>query len=185
MTYSKDKPPLPETTEQLRARIPGWGVDLDPADRPSHPKLRYAPDSTGAHWDVPDRQPELVPRERSTEHGMLTPVFGTTLPPHGVSGAMRRLAYRRWSEATLAHWLVLIAADRVDAWGSHARGLVTLRPDPVATGLRAEVSGHGLASRRGRSDARDQALDPLVVAGPWLAAGAAVWAGVRAVRRRS
>ena len=28
----------PESSEQLRARIPGWGVDLDPADRPSVPE---------------------------------------------------------------------------------------------------------------------------------------------------
>ena len=48
MTYTAAKPPLPETPEQLRARIPGWGVDLDPADRPSHPKLHCAPDTTRA-----------------------------------------------------------------------------------------------------------------------------------------
>ena len=29
-----------ETSEQLRARIPGWGVDLDPKDRPSVPRLQ-------------------------------------------------------------------------------------------------------------------------------------------------
>ena len=35
--------PLVESSEQLRARIPGWGVDLDPKDRPSVPKLQYRP----------------------------------------------------------------------------------------------------------------------------------------------
>ena len=39
MAYTPHKPPAAETSEQLRARIPGWGVDLDPKDRPSHPKL--------------------------------------------------------------------------------------------------------------------------------------------------
>ncbi len=37
----------------------------------------------------------LAPRERSIEHGMLPPVFGTAQPLHGVSGAIRRHAYRR------------------------------------------------------------------------------------------
>ncbi|HWG93797.1 MAG TPA: hypothetical protein VNU66_06185 [Mycobacteriales bacterium] len=189
MTYTKDKPPLPETSEELRARIPGWGVDLDPAVRPSVPKLSYREDLTGAHWDFPERQPELTPRERSIEHGMLPPVFGTTAPLHGVSGALRRLAYRRYSEATLAHWLLLMAGDRVEAWGAHARSLVSLRPDdPVTeTGVRAEVSGSGLSSRLGhdRADPRHHVVDPVVVAGPWvLVAGGAVLAGRALLRRR-
>ena len=53
--YVRDRRTTGETPEQLRARIPGWGADLDPADRPSNPKLQYAPDSTGAHWDFPER----------------------------------------------------------------------------------------------------------------------------------
>ena len=47
--YVSDKRTPTPSREELRARIPGWGADLDPADRPSHPKLRYAPESTGAH----------------------------------------------------------------------------------------------------------------------------------------
>ena len=46
MAYTSEKPPLVESSEQLRARIPGWGVDLDPKDRPSVPKLQYRPDLT-------------------------------------------------------------------------------------------------------------------------------------------
>ena len=67
MAYTQEKPPLTESTEQLRARIPGWGADLDPADRPAVPRERFDLD-TGAHWDFPDRQEELAPRERSIEH---------------------------------------------------------------------------------------------------------------------
>ena len=79
----------------LRARIPGWGVDLDPADRPSYPRERFAPEATGAHWVFPDRQPELAPRERSLEHVMLPPVFGPAQPLRGPSGALRRWSYSR------------------------------------------------------------------------------------------
>ena len=110
--YTPHKPPMSESPDQLRARIPGWGVDLDPAERPSYPKLDFRDDLTGAHWEFPERQPEPYPRERSIEHRFLTPVFGTAQPPHGVSGALRKLSYARFSEGQAAHWLLLVAADR-------------------------------------------------------------------------
>src|SRR3546814_8059525 len=40
MPYTPNKPVTPPSAEDLRARIPGWGADLDPADRPSVPKER-------------------------------------------------------------------------------------------------------------------------------------------------
>ena len=183
--YVRDKRPPRETPEQLRARIPGWGVDLDPADRPSHPKLHYAPETTGAHWDFPERQPEKWPRERSIEHAFVTPVFGTAQPPRGLSGVIRTFAYARFSEGRLAHWLLLIVGDRVDAWGSHLRSFATLHPDnPVTeTGVRSELTRGGLRSRRGRSDARHHVLDPFLVAGPWVAAAGATVVGVRKLVR--
>jgi hypothetical protein len=183
--YVRDKRTPTETREQLRSRIPGWGADLDPADRPSHPKLRYAPDSTGAHWYFPERQPEKEPRERSIEHAFVTPVFGTAQPPRGLSGSVRKLAYRRFSEGRLAHWALLIAGDRIDAWGSHLRSFGTLRPDNpgTETGVRSELTRSGLRSRRGRSDARHQVLDPVVVAGPWVVAAGVAGLGLRRVRR--
>jgi hypothetical protein len=186
MTYTPEKPPVAESAEQLRARIPGWGADLDPADRPAVPKLRWQEDFTGAHWEFPERQPETWPRERSIEHAFLTPVFGTSCPPKGLSGALRKLAYRRYSEGRAAHWLILIGADRVDAWESHLRSFATLHPDnPVTeTGVLSEFRRHGLASRVGRkrADAGHHLLDPVIVAGPWVAAayvGVKVWRTVR------
>jgi hypothetical protein len=183
--YVADKRTTRETPEQLRARIPGWGADLDPADRPSHPKLRYAPEATGAHWDFPERQPEKWPRERSIEHAFVTPVFGTAQPPKGLSGAIRKLSYARFSEGRLAHWLLLVAADRVDAYEEHLRSFATTRPDnPVTeTGVKAEFTHHGLSSRKGRVDARHQVLDPVIVAGPWLAAAGVATVGVRRLAR--
>ena len=186
MPYTADKPELAPSSDELRARIPGWGVDLDPADRPSVPRERFDPGATGAHWDFPERQPEKWPRERSVEHEQLPPVFGTTCPPRGVSGMLRRYAYR-FSEARAAHWLILIAADRVDALEHHLESLLTLRPDnPVTqTGIRSELSHHGIASRFGRkrADLAHQPLDPLIVAGPWVLAGAVAYAALRPVVR--
>lgn len=180
--YVRDKRTPPPTREELRARIPGWGADLDPADRPSSPKLQY-PADTGAHWDFPERQPERQPRERSVEHAFVTPVFGTAQPLRGLSGVVRRFAYDRFSEGRLAHWVLLVAGDRIDAWGSHLRSFATLRPDVPATGVRGELAHGGLRSRRGRSDARHHVIDPVVVAGPWVAGAAVAYTGVRRVVR--
>jgi len=188
MTYTAAKPQNAETSEQLRARIPGWGADLDPHDRPSVPRERYDPGATGAHWDFPERQPEKWPRERSPEHKFLTPVFGTACPPRGVSGAIRKYAYT-YSEGRAAHWLLLIAGDRVDAIENHLTSLLTLHPDnPITqTGVLSEFTRHGVRSRLGqrRTDLKHQALDPVIVAGPWVAAGAAAYLTLRKLTRAS
>jgi hypothetical protein len=183
--YIAGKPALKESVEDLRARIPGWGADLDPADRPSYPREQPGIE-TGAHWDFPERQPEKWPRERSVEHAFLTPVFGTSTPPKGASGAIRKYAYK-YSEGRAAHWLLLVAADRVDAWEHHLRSFATLRPDnPVTeTGVLSEFSRHGMGSRFGkkRADVNHQWIDPLVVGGPWVLAGLGGVVAVRALRR--
>jgi hypothetical protein len=183
--YTAGKPALKESMEDLRARIPGWGADLDPADRPSYPREQPGID-TGAHWDFPERQPEKWPRERSVEHAFLTPVFGTSTPPKGASGAIRKYAYK-YSEGRAAHWLLLVAADRVDAWESHLRSFATLRPDnPVTeTGVLSEFSRHGVRSRFGqkRADVTHQWIDPLVVAGPCVLAGLGGVVAIRALKR--
>ena len=187
MPYTANKPPLPESSDQLRARIPGWGADLDPKDRPSVPREQFDPTLSGAHWDFPERQPEKWPRERSIEHEFLTPVFGTSCPPKGLSGAIRKFAYNRYSEGRAAHWLLLMAADRVNAGEAHLKSLVSLRPDnPITqTGVLSEFKHHPVASRIGqkRTDLVHQPLDPIIVAGPWLAAGGLAYVGLRAIRR--
>ncbi|MCG5432993.1 hypothetical protein LV457_11945 [Mycobacterium sp. MYCO198283] len=184
-TYTAAHPPRP-SADELRARIPGWGVDLDPKDRPAIPKLNA--EDTGAHWDFPERQPERWPRERSIEHRFVTPVFGTSTPPKGLSGVIRKYSYRRFSEARAAHWLLLIAADRVDAVESHLASFVTLRPDNpfTQTGVKTEFTHNGLAARRGskRADVKHAWLDPILVGGPWIASGALLARGVRKLVRR-
>ena len=187
--YTASKPPLPESSEQLRARIPGWGADLDPKDRPSVPKLQLDPDRTGAHWKFPERQPENWPRERSIEHRFLTPVFGTAQPPKGLSGVIRKFSYAKYSEARAAHWLLLMAADRVDAAESTLTSLGTLRPDNLLTetGVLSEFKAHGLSSRLGqnRADVLHHAMDPVIVVGPWLVGAVVAYRTVRRVARRA
>jgi hypothetical protein len=187
MVYTADHPPIPDSAE-LRERIPGWGVDLDPNDRPSVPRLRLDPAATGAHWVFPERQPEKWPRERSIEHQMLTPVFGTSTPPRGLSGLVRRYAYR-FSEGRAAHWLLLLGADRVNAVESHLASFLTARPDnPITqTGIKSEITHHGWRSRTAstRVDRSHTWMDPFIVAGPWVAVAVlATRVGRALVKRR-
>ena len=188
MVYTADKPKLAESSDDLRARIPGWGADLDPKDRPSVPQEQFDPELNGAHWEFPERQPEKWPRERSIEHKFLTPVFGTSCPPKGLSGMMRRYAYKKYSEARAAHWLLLLAADRVDTAESTLRSMLTLRPDnPITqTGVRSEFTHHGWSSRIGqkRADVKHQPLDLIIVAAPWVAAGGLAYKVVMGIARR-
>jgi hypothetical protein len=175
MPYTNESHGVRETPEQLRARIPGWGADADRAVRPSVPRERFDLEN-GAHWDFPERQPEKTPRERSIEHGMLPPVFGTTAPLKGLSGAMRRYSYARFSEGRTAHWLLLLAADRVDAVESRVTALLSGQPDHLIpeTGVTVEAYATATPSRLSsrRADASHTWMDPLLVSAPLLVIGA-------------
>lgn len=188
MPYTAQKPQQASSSEELRSRIPGWGSDLDPADRPSVPKERNDLVS-GSHWEFPERQAGGAKRERSIEHAGLPPVFGTAAPLRGLSGRIRRHAYDHYSEARAAHWLLLLAGDRVDVVESHLESLTTRRPvNPLLkSGLRAEFIGSGWKSRTAsrRADVRHQWMDPIVVLTPWLVVGGVVAAIVTAIRSRA
>ena len=93
--------------------IHGWGADSDPKDRPAVPKERTPPRNIHPTYAKPEQQIPRIPVLVSNEHKGLTSVFGTSTPPRGVSGVMRHFAFR-YSEGDLRHWLILLAADRVD-----------------------------------------------------------------------
>ena len=95
------------------AHIPGWGADLPRENRPAVPMERTPPRLDVPWKDPPPQQPMTVEVLRSVERPEHSRTFGTRLPPKGLSGVMRRAAYRR-SENDLRHWLMLMAADRVD-----------------------------------------------------------------------
>jgi len=69
----------------------------------------------------------------------------------------------------------------------HLTSFLTLRPDnPVTeTGVLSEFRRHGLRSRLGehRAGLKHQWLDPIIVAGPWVAAGWLAYSGARKVLR--
>jgi hypothetical protein len=95
------------------AQIKGWGVDADPKNDPTYPmKNRNDGEHAGYSWERPPQQPITVEVLHSNERPDVTAVFGTSTPPSGPSGALRRLAFR-YSESSYGHWLPLVLADRV------------------------------------------------------------------------
>jgi hypothetical protein len=99
--------------KQPPANIQGWGADLDPQARPAVPMERTPPRFIAPHYEQPEQQPLTVKVFHSTERPGLTPVFGTSVPPSGVSGMIRAGAFR-FSENDLRHWAMLLFADRVN-----------------------------------------------------------------------
>lgn len=102
-----------EHTPKDPSRINGWGVDADPKNDPTYPmKNRDDGEHAGYSWERPPQQPITVEVLHSNERPDVTSVFGTSTPPAGLSGAIRRFAFR-YSESSYGHWLPLMLADRV------------------------------------------------------------------------
>jgi hypothetical protein len=185
MPYTAKKPNTAHPREVLESSVVGWGVDLDPANRPGVPKERFNP-NTGAHWTMPEHQVAGYEREKSTEHAMVPPVFGTSCPPRGLSGVIRRLAYKKFSEGQSAHWLLLMLGDRIDVLESNIGAIFRGRPDNFFSemGLGAEFRRHGLRSRigRGRNDLKHLPVDVIMFAGKLAIAGGAAYGIARLVR---
>ena len=100
-------------TEKDPSQIEGQGVDADPKNDPTYPmKHRTDGEHAGYAWERPQQQPISVEVLHSNERPDVTAVFGTSTPPSGPSGVLRRLAFR-YSESSYGHWLPLMLADRV------------------------------------------------------------------------
>jgi len=134
-------PPGPRARADA-ANIPGWGADLRREDRPAVPRERTPP-RLDVPWDQPEAQVPTVEVLHSIERPGLTPVFGTTVPPSGASGMLRRLAFRL-SESDVRHWLLLLLADRVNVLEGLVQDLVHGRVPQVLQemGLNAHWREH-------------------------------------------
>ncbi len=96
-------------------QVKGWGVDADPKNDPTYPmKRRNDGEQKGYTWTRPSQQADSVEILHSNERPNLTAVFGTVSPPKGLSGTLRRYAFK-YSESSYGHWLPLMLADRVGA----------------------------------------------------------------------
>lgn len=93
--------------------VRGWGIDADPKNDPVYPiKKRTNGEHAGYRWARPPQQPVNVEVLHSNERPNVSAVFGTATPPSGLSGMLRRLAFK-YSESSYGHWLPLMAADRI------------------------------------------------------------------------
>jgi hypothetical protein len=123
--------------------MPGRAVDAAPSVRPGVPRVGRPVPDPGAHWDRPEQQggASLLARSGLRE---ATPVFGTAQPARGLSGLLRRAAYRV-PEHRAARWALLLLGDRMDVLENRlARGWFLL-PAAAALGL-----GYALVSRTAR-----------------------------------
>jgi hypothetical protein len=94
--------------------IKGWGVDYDPENEPNYPMKKYTGDDHNRlNYKRPVQQPVNMEILQSIERPQITAVFGTSVPPTGLSGMLRRFAYK-FSESEYGHWLPLLLADRIN-----------------------------------------------------------------------
>jgi hypothetical protein len=123
------------------ANVIGWGVDADPENDPTYPMRDVSgDDKAGLNWERPSLQPHSVEVLMSTEHNRRPAVFGTSTPPSGLSGTIRRRAFKR-SEGKWGHWLMLLMADRINMVEGIVDDLGKGRiPNvPAEMGLRSEI----------------------------------------------
>lgn len=142
-------------------KIPGWGVDADPADLPAYPmKHRTDDDNRGMNWERPPLQKQTVEILKSNERPSRSAVFGTPVPPSGLSGIIRRFAFK-FSESSYFHWMPLLFADRINVFegiiDDLKRGYV---PNILAErGIKAEIKYNP------KGFAKKVAISSLVVGG--------------------
>jgi len=106
--------PIAEQTPGDYSHINGWGIDADPRNEPTYPMKNYTGDDhQRLNWERPPLQTATVEVLQSTERPSLTAVFGTSSPPTGLSGVIRRYAFT-FSESEYGHWLPLLLADRIN-----------------------------------------------------------------------
>jgi len=106
---------MKKTNEDYK-NIPGWGMDADPENEPTYPMKNYTGDDHNRlNYERSVQQPKSVEILMSTERPEMTRVFGTSTPPTGLSGMIRRYAFKH-SEDRYRHWIPLLMADRINVY---------------------------------------------------------------------
>lgn len=148
--------------------ISGWGVDADTRNDPTYPyRVRAQDEDHGAPttWEKPAAQQSGTEVLQSIEYLDRPAVYGSALPPQGLSGAMRRAAFR-WSESNLLHWLILMGADRVNV----VEGLASDLAQGRVPNIPAEM-GMAAGWKHDRKGVLTKAAVTLVMVGGALAIG--------------
>lgn len=89
-------------------------MDADPENEPTYPIKNYTGDDHNRiNYERAEQQSIDVEILMSNERPAMTRVFGTSVPPSGLSGMIRRYAFKH-SEDRYRHWIPLILADRIN-----------------------------------------------------------------------
>jgi hypothetical protein len=135
-------------------QVVGAGIDLPRSRRPGSPMESALRDAAGAQGNPIARQTVGGEILRRADLQELTPVFGTAQPPRGLSGILRRYAYKI-PDHKPRHWAVLFLADRVDVYESAVGEAFQRRPVATTAGVALLVGAAAAlwlgAGRRRRS----------------------------------
>ena len=131
--------------------VTGWAVDANPENDPTYPyRDRSRDPGLTKDWDRPAIQQSDIEILQSIEHIRQPAVFGTSTPPSGISGMIRRVAFR-YSESNWLHWLMLMGADRINVVEGIGQDLARAKvPNiPAEMGVKAEWQHNkkGLATK--------------------------------------
>lgn len=94
------------------AGINGWASDLEKSPGRPH-QANEETILTDFHDPIAVKQQPKVEVLLTNERGSYPPVLSNLAPPKGLSGIIRRRAFK-YSENTMRHWLMLMGADRID-----------------------------------------------------------------------
>lgn len=124
------------------------GMDLDPSRRPGVPRMHEPKPLPNTRFPPARQQSDVKVFMHGRPNKTFPPVFGTDVPPRGVSGKIREAAYR-YPDHYVRHWTMLLFADRVDSWEYRLRKASPL----LAVGLvgwyaLARFAGGGRKKRR-------------------------------------
>jgi hypothetical protein len=123
-------------------------ADADPRRRPGVP-MEHAPKPAGnSHWVSPPKQVENTEILKEPSRRAMSATFGSANPPKGLSGVIRRAAYRI-PDYEAKRWLMLIFADRVDVLESDLARAVR-RPEAWVIAAALGVGGAMLVARARR-----------------------------------
>jgi hypothetical protein len=115
--------------------IPGWGIDANPENEPTYPMKNYTGDDHNRiNYERSEQQPQTIEILMSNERPAITRVFGTSVPPSGLSGMIRRWAFKH-SEDRYRHWLPMLLADRINVCEGKIQDIKDGRfPNPIKEG---------------------------------------------------
>lgn len=122
---------------QDRKDIESRRVDLDPRQRPGVPMEQPPHPRAGAQMPI-EPQKSDYPVLKHSGRQQMPPVYGTAVPPKGLSGVLRKLAYS-YPDHLARHWMMLLMADRVDAWEYRLRRMLPLAAVLLLGGLTVKL----------------------------------------------